>query len=685
MCGISAIIATPFWPGFESIRGMSALVRHRGPDDEGFVVFSGNDFTPVVYGGNDTPADCYGADLSYSPRQTYTESQSEDIFLALGHRRLSIVDLSPTGHQPMCSEDQRFWIIYNGEVYNHLELRSELEQAGYAFCSHSDTEVILHAYHHWGSNCLHHFNGMFAFIIFDREALRIFAARDRFGVKPLYYWRSAAGFIAFASEIKQFTVLPGWRAVLNGQAAYDFLNWGIFDHSGETLFQGVFQLRGGEYIECVLGDLAGGVRPMRWYHLTPKTFKGDLADAAREFRSLLTDSVRLRLRADVPVGSCLSGGLDSSSIVCIANRLLREADAHGRQKTFSARAEVERYDESNYAQEVIQATGVDAHFTLPALSDLFSCLPQITWHQDEPFSSTSIYAQWRVFELAAAHNVKVMLDGQGADELLAGYHGFFGVRYASLFKSMRWLELLRDVEATRERHGYSLLRSAKYALNHLLPEVMRQPLRALVHKESTRSESWLNARILRAEERDPNPALGAKTGRLQEFSASQLTLTSLPMLLHWEDRDSMAHSIESRVPFLDYRLVEFVLGLPDDFKLSRGVTKRVMREGLRGVLPEKVRLRMDKLGFATPEEVWLRERQPDAFRQALAKAIEQSQGVLRPGALEVLEQTIAGTRPFSFHVWRMISFGAWMERFRVELPTARYGMVGCKSNLSALS
>jgi asparagine synthase (glutamine-hydrolysing) len=666
MCGFSAIFATAGTPVTSThIRAMTDCVRHRGPDDEGYALFSGNTSDATSFGGPDTPHLVYRSGFPYAPCAELKQGMPLGAG-ALGHRRLSVIDLSAAGHQPMCSSDRRYWIVYNGEVYNHIELRAELERMGETFSSHSDTEVVLCAYRRWGAKCLNRFNGMFAFVIVDRDTRRVFAARDRFGVKPLYVWQSPAGFVAFASEIKQFTVLPGWQAVLNGQTAYDFLNWGLSDHTGETLFQGVFQLRGGEYIECELRDLASGVEPARWYKLAPKPYAGSLEGAAEEFRSLLTDSVRLRLRADVPVGSCLSGGLDSSSIVCIANCLLREKNAHARQKTFSAGAEAVRYDESEYAQEVIQATGVEGYFVLPELKDLFPLLPRVTWHQDEPFGSTSIYAQWKVFELTAAHHVKVMLDGQGADELLAGYQGFFGVRFASLVRSLRWADLVRDVRATQQLHGYTLMRAVKYALNHLLPETLRQPLRALVGKESTQSDRWLSSKALGVAQADPTLPLGAKTSRLPEYSAAQVTHTGLPMLLHWEDRSSMAHSVESRVPFLDYRLVEFVLGLPDDFKLARGVTKRVMREGLKGILPDKIRLRIDKLGFATPEEVWIREREPETFRSALHKAIEQSQGILLPSAFDVVEQTISGKRPFSFHVWRMISFGAWMERFGIR-------------------
>lgn len=281
------------------------------------------------------------------------------------------------------------------------------------FASHSDTEVILHAYRVWGAECLDRFNGMFAFVLLDRVAKRMFAARDRYGIKPLYFWRSPQGLVAFASEIKQFAALPGWSPKVSAQRAYEFLNWGWLDHTQETMFDGVRQLRGGECIDCSLAELVPDPPVRRWYRLTPRPFHGDIATAAEEFRALFTDAVRLRLRADVPVGSCLSGGLDSSSIVCVANRLLRSSGAAAQQNTFSACATVKRYDERRYVDIVVDSTGVQAHYVYPELDRLFDTLDEMSWHQDEPFGSTSNYAQWHVFGSAARARVKVLLDGQG--------------------------------------------------------------------------------------------------------------------------------------------------------------------------------------------------------------------------------------------------------------------------------
>lgn len=674
MCGIAGFFSTVPQPA-NIVGQMTDLIRHRGPDDEGFVLFQDLSTIPRVCGGQDTPDDAYQAGIAYAPKEKLSDLGEYPVTLALGHRRLSIVDLSPLGHQPMSSADSRYWIVFNGEVYNHIELRAELEKVGYQFISHSDTEVIITAYREWGNECLSRFNGMFALLIYDRDAKRLFAARDRFGVKPLYYRVTENG-IAFASEIKQFTVLPQWRAQMNGQRVYDFLNWGITDHTDETLFAGVFQLRGGEALELDLQAIAdnrvhyaaGEKLPVyAWYQLNPQPFVGTMEDASAQFRDKLIDAVKLRLRADVPVGSCLSGGLDSSSIVCIANQLLRDQDAHSLQKTFSACADVAKFDERKWIDIVVNATGVDAHYVYPALSGLFDEAPAITWHQDEPFGSTSIYAQWSVFRLAAQQNVKVMLDGQGADEQLAGYHGFFGPHLAALFRSLRWATLLKEASDMHRLHGYSYMTAAAYLANYTLPESIKDKLRRASGRAGA-NPVWLDAEKLGCVAVNPMRAVGASDAdTVQALSIAQLRSSNLQMLLHWEDRDSMGHSIESRVPFLDYRLVEFVLGLPDEYKLSGGVTKRVLRQGMSGILPDVIRERMDKLGFVTPEEIWLRETAPDLFREKMNEAIAASGGILRKAEVnKMLEDMISGQLRFSFLPWRLISFGEWVKQFSVE-------------------
>lgn len=673
MCGIAGFVAKNNQKA-SALSLLSDAIRHRGPDDEGYILFSSPSASPQIFGGKDTPSGVWAADVAYAPKNNIQNHADIPASIALGHRRLSIVDLSPLGHQPMSYADGRYWIAYNGEVYNHVELRSELETIGHTFVSHSDTEVILAAYSQWGIECLHRFNGMFAFAIYDRLEKTLFIARDRFGVKPLYYWVSPDGAFVFASEIKQFTTFPGWEARLNGQRAYDFLNYAVTDHTDETLFEGVYQLKPGHSatIACDAGptglEPSGRVQSQIWYTLSPRSFDGSYTEACRQFGELFEDAVRLRLRADVPVGSCLSGGLDSSAIVCVMNRLLHEQNATSLQKTFSACADVARFDEKKWIDIVVAATGVQGHYVYPSLEELFSSLPQITWHQDEPFGSTSIYAQWSVFQAAKDQHVTVMLDGQGSDEQLAGYHTFFGPHLAALFKRMRWVKLLSEMNAMRRLHGYDYSRSIKYLAASTLPERIKDELKRRAGYEHS-SPEWLDSRRLGAAEVNPmdiTGAAGAET--VLDLSIAQLTASNIQMLLHWEDRDSMAHSIESRVPFLDYRLVEFVLGLPDDYKLSNGMTKRVLRDSMAGILPSAIQNRMDKLGFVTPEEVWLRERAPDAFRARLNKAIDSAAGVLKGNECrELLEAMIQGRQRFSFLPWRMISFGQWIDTFSVKI------------------
>ena len=687
MCGISCIVGIK-GPELGRIEEMNAVIRHRGPDDSGLVFFCGNKLNPVVFGTHDTSKMCYGAPFPFCPTRPFYGSVPEGAFMALGHRRLSIIETSPAGHQPMCTEDERYWIVYNGEIYNYKELRQELSCLGYRFQSHSDTEVILNAYNEWGRESLQRFNGMFAFVLLDRIRKKLFFARDRFGVKPLYYWISRMGFMAFASEIKQFSVLPGWIPQINGQRAYDFLNWGLSDHTEETMFAGVHQFRGGEALEIDLQEVQedgtlkfwkNGTLPIyRWYNLSPKSFYGTIDKAAYEFHELLEDSVRLRLRSDVPVGSCLSGGVDSSSIVCLIDDLRRRDNATKVHETFSACSEFKRFDEREFIDEVVKSTSISPNYIYPSLDNLFETLEDISWHQDEPFGSTSIYAQWSVFKLAAEKGIKVMLDGQGADEQLAGYHSFFGPYYANLLLTLQWEILLQEIQALKQLHGYSKISAIKCLIKTLLPEPIRQGLLRIVGKTSN-TPNWLNMERLGAVPRNPFAVGGLNTRSVRAFSFSQLISTNLPMLLHWEDRNSMAHSIESRVPFLDYRLVEFVQGLPDEYKIQYGLTKRILRESMKGYLPERVRMRMDKMGFVTPEEIWVRETSPQLFRLAIQKAVSGSFGVLNPNTLEKAEDIIIGKKPFNFFVWRVISFGVWVQKFNVKIGSVPFS---CCDNLN---
>jgi asparagine synthase (glutamine-hydrolysing) len=302
----------------------------------------------------------------------------------------------------------------------------------------------------------------------------------------------------------------------------------------------------------------------------------------------------------------------------------------------------------------------------PDLHALFDTVDAVTWHQDEPFGSTSVYAQWHIFRLASVARVKVLLDGQGADELLAGYHGFFAPRFGRLLVTMCWRELFREIIWARRLHGMEAVDVATYLAQAVLPRWFSGTLGRLFGTSSI-GTSLLNEQRLSVDRSNVSYRDNFRTTSMNKMSSALLSTSSVPMLLHWEDRNSMAHSTESRLPFLDFRLAEFLMGLPPDMKLSEATTKRVLREAMTGILPDSVRTRMDKMGFVTPEEFWVRNEAPDLFRAELRKSIEASHGIINAKALDYLDRVIAGTERFSFLLWRMISFGRWMERFQVGL------------------
>jgi asparagine synthase (glutamine-hydrolysing) len=564
----------------------------------------------------------------------------------------------------------RLWIVFNGEIYNYRELRESLERLGHIFVTLSDTEVVLAAYSQWGAGCLSRFIGMWAFAIYDTEAQTLFLARDRFGIKPLYYSFLSDGFFVFGSEIKQFKALPVWQARLNGQRAYDFLAWSTTDHTHETMFQGVFQVSPGSAGTFQLGRLLAGqagtsLDMYTWYKLSVTPYEGDFASAVREFRDRFTDSVALHLRSDVPIGSCLSGGLDSSSIVCVTKELQCRENTHFRQLTFTASAEASRVDETNWARIAAEAAGAEQHTVCPTFAEMFPTIAKLVWHQDEPSGGPSVYAQWRVFELAARFGMKVMLDGQGSDEQLLGYHAAFSPYFCSLLRRGQLVQLAREFSAAKRLFGYSAFWSLQMLLDSLLPSGLWQFARRHAGRTQNRP-SWLNTVGLNARADHPLGHLQRNsTDAVTQYSITELCAGHLQMLLHSEDRASMAHSIEARVPFVEHRLVEFVVSLPDNFKLYECTTKFVMREAMKGLLPEPIRQRRDKIGFATADKEWLIERHSAELIKRTADAIESARGLLNASALPNVQRMIEKREHYSQAPWRMIFFGEWVERFEV--------------------
>jgi len=609
MCGILAAL------GFEPPAAALDLVAHRGPDGEGWARFD-SPVGPVV----------------------------------LGHRRLAIIALTDAGRQPMATPDGRYWLTFNGELYNYRELRDELRALGWRFCSESDSEVLLAAYGQWGRECLPRFNGMFAFAVWDDAEQRLFAARDRFGIKPLYWWADPHG-LALASEIKQLTALEGFRARADDARLVDFLAWGLFDHGSGTLFEGVRQLRGGEWLEAAAAD---GFAPRigRWYDLAPAAnAPGSEEEAAARLRALLEDSVSLQLRADVPVGSCLSGGIDSSGIVCLLEAL--RGDTGAARHAFAAVFADAEADERHFVDMVDRATNAEVHRVAVDEGAMEHLAETVLWYQDEPYGSTSMLAQWAVFEAAAETGVKVMLDGQGADELFAGYPPMLAYHHAALLRGRRLAALWRALTAERARHGASFARQAALLLVAAFgSRLLRGPLRRVGHPAAA---PWMRAGRLGGITAFEALA-GGRPADLAALRAAMTTRSSIPMLLHYEDRAS---------PYLDHRLAEFALALPPDMVVRDARTKWLLRRALRGAVPDGVLERDDKLGFATPEQRWLAEPLAGWCSRRAAGMAERRPDLLDPKAVARLLEggRAAGQRARA--VWRLAACDAWMERFGV--------------------
>ncbi|MBU8880798.1 asparagine synthase (glutamine-hydrolyzing) [Bacillus sp. FJAT-29790] len=611
MCGIAAIYSQkPIDMSF--ITRMTDIIKHRGPDGEGHMCFFENHFW-------------------------------------MGHRRLSIVDLSSAGHQPMSYRNERYWITYNGGVYNYIELRSELESLGHVFYSKTDTEVVLAAYAQWGEHCLQRFNGAWAFVILDTQEKKVFAARDRFGAKPFYYGVKEQ-LVGFASEIKQLCEIGFGKRYEKAEVA-KFLLYGDVNLSRKTCFDGVFQLLNGE---ALMWNIHEGTENIRiWKYYDPefeRSMKGkkELSYYQEKFNFLFEDSVRLRLRSDVEVGSCLSGGMDSSSIVTMTKKLITQQGAGNSQKTFTSCFEDPRFDEWQFAEEVVNSTNVEAHRVFPNMNNLFQEIEDLIWYQEEPFRSTSIFAQWNVMRLAHEKGIKVLLDGQGADEVMSGYHYYIPMYLASTLKTGNVPNFLSSLSSMK-RTG--ILSATESSLRILMKTGYY--LSGLKQLRVVPIKSLLNSKYQNVERFNSSLDFQSYTyhdifGRLQS-------------LLRHEDRNSMTFSVEARTPFLDYRLVELFLNMPGEYKIRDGWTKPFLREAMKGSLPNSVRLRTDKKGFETPEILWYRENYQKIKEELLCQDSHLYEWIDRDKFREWFEHP---NNPFKqFFLWRLLSVHYWIKRF----------------------
>jgi asparagine synthase (glutamine-hydrolysing) len=644
MCGILSIVNNKVNTGSEHLISACSIIKHRGPDDEGFLTWVPGG-KPKIWAGGGTAA---------STRHHWHYDQlapGQPFKVGFGHRRLSILDLSPAGHQPMVYESAGLALTFNGEVYNYLEIRAELQQLGHEFKTQTDTEVILHAWAQWGPECLDRFNGMFAIVILDYNKNELFAVRDRFGVKPLFYYQGTEA-LYLASEIKQIRTAPGYKFSLNEVTARRFLATGAVDNTDQTFDTLVKHLPGGHYLHVDLSKDASGFEIKRWYTFTPKKFTGSFDAAADKLRELLIDAVNLRLRSDVTVGSCLSGGLDSSSIVCIAADLLKARGDYAGQETVTACYENARYDEWNFAQEVIKKTNAHAHQTFPSFKQLQDEIDIFLWHQDEPTGSTSQFSQWAVFKATHDAGLKVMIDGQGADEQLAGYGGNDTAHYTGMMKNLQLLSLLDEAKSYKKENGSW---PVGFVLNALQLSMGKGFTNALPKKYRIKRGTidWLSGT-------EPSGIYDSPAHSLKDNLLRQLYGEPLPALLRYEDHSSMAWSIESRTPFLDYRFVEFTMGLPARYVYKNGVRKTVLRKAMHNVIPAVIESRRDKMGFVTPEEMWLKGEGKEWFLQGVEHTLKLVPSLFDQDKVRKLcADMISGAIPFDFTIWRILSFGKW--------------------------
>ncbi len=659
MCGIFGVWNVQKRPlELQAMLNSVHAIRHRGPDDEGFLLVDTETRDAIPCSGSDSVTQ-----LGLGRIEEYYQPRFDLLF---GFRRLSILDLSQAGHQPMSNVDGSLWIVFNGEIYNYIELRSELQALGYIFHTQSDTEVILNAYHAWGMDCLNRFNGMWAFALYDKRKNRIFCARDRFGIKPFYYHFNDGRFL-FGSEIKTLLGHSGIPRTPNEAVIYDYLAYGILDHTEETFYQGIKQLLPAHYL--ILEGRSISIQ--RYWDIDPNN-KFDIGsdekamqEYSRRFFEIFEDAVRIHLRSDVPIGSCLSGGLDSSAIVTMTNRLLLSVGGidptviGDRQKTFSSCFDDSRFDERRYIKDIVAITSAESNYIFPSPTNLMEELPKLMHHQDEPFGSTSMYAQWCVMKLAGQHGMRVLLDGQGSDEMLAGYTPFFDTYWGTLAASGDLNRMMNEWNAHRELRGASMSYLLQHTLFALAPRSMQRQVR--FNRGSQALSPDFSGRYRdRFFDSNPTHSHSLMNERLYLFTAQ----TSLPALLRYEDRSSMAHSIESRVPFLDYRLVEYIFSLPDHQKINKGYTKAVLRNALGELIPQQILKRTDKMGFVTPEHVWFADELKSWADEIINSPEFKSRGYFdHQRVLKVTQEYQNQRRDIGFALWRWINLELWLREY----------------------
>ncbi len=617
MCGINGIINFNHKKVDKSqIHKMMQKLKHRGPDDQG--IFINNN-------------------------------------VGFGFVRLSIIDLSKAGHQPMFDKTGRFMIIHNGEVYNYIELRKKLINKGYTFISNTDTEVILYSFIEWGENCFNKFNGMWAFCIYDLKRKKIFISRDRFGIKPFYYYIDHNSMI-FSSEIKPIISITDKKSLPNYQSIFDYLVYNRTDYSNKTFFKNIQKLEHGHSLTINLnnsGSVKAGEQLIKkqWYNLKEKVTESDPFLDAIEYKEMFSSAINFRLRSDVPIGVCFSGGIDSTSIVSILLKDYKMKDLN----TFSAvYNKGQRGDESAYINEYRKLIK-NMYSINPNSNSFINDMSNFIKIHTEPVPSTSIYAQYKVMQLAKKY-VVVTLDGQGADESLAGYHYFFGYNFLEMLKNLSLMKF------SNEMINYLTNHKSLYALKTLAFFILPNKVKTSI---KVNQKGYLKNKFINAYRNDSLIVDNLYNANSLQESLLNHFEYKMEHLLKWEDLNSMSFSLESRVPFLDHRLVEKTLAMPSDLLIQNGTTKSILRQAMKGIVTEKIRLRQDKIGFESPEDEWFRENYfYDYILNIINSESFKDRNIINPSkARSILNKHMNKTTQASGELWKMINLELWFREF----------------------
>jgi asparagine synthase (glutamine-hydrolysing) len=602
MCGISVIVGevnSIIEQG--DIKAITDKIIHRGPDAEGYYFFEN---------------------------------------VAFGHRRLSILDLSDAGSQPM-EYRKNYIITYNGEIYNYVELRDELKDLGYTFESDSDTEVILAAYCEWGYNCLDKFNGMFAFAILDKIKKDVFLARDRFGVKPLYYSQNSGKFVC-GSELKQLIKEKNNKVNIDVLTEYMLTN--VDNHTMDTYFDGIYSLLPGHFMVFDINTTIYTIE--KWYFLNKIEMNKNIKEATGLYKKLFDSSIGLRLRSDVKVGTCLSGGLDSSSIAAIASKLYSDA-SNERFTAIHAKSVERESDESHYAKLVAEAMNLELHIVTPSTKEFINLIDEVVYTQEEPFPDTSIFMSYFVSKKAKEIGCKVLLNGQGGDEVLLGYERYL----TAPFNNLNIFSFFKQFYLQSNKNSLKLGRL-------FLMYIYFNSL--IIRTRSLKRKSYLKNKIKSSFNFNTLKESSNASNNVVDFQIYEITNLQLPHLLRYEDRNSMRNSIESRVPFLDYRIVEAGISFPLKHKIFNGWTKYILRKSMDNILPKEITWRKSKLGFNAPDKTWL-----EGYSDTMLSLVKKSDLLNEIAQMDELVKEYH-TLPITER-WKYYNIAKWEKIFDVKL------------------